>query len=109
MSSPDSGLKNRSGQPAQRHFMSVFLTSVRSESFERHRLLVVIVFILPDVVSALCAAPAAVAEVGHDHTLLLSQKHLSPALARCALGGARKIKLRHTHRNFRRPQTSARC
>lgn len=54
--------------------MSVFLTSVRSESFERHRLVVVVILILPDVVAALCAAPAAVAQVGHDHTRLLSQQ-----------------------------------
>lgn len=57
--------------------MSVFLTSVRSESFKRHRLFVVVILVLPDVVCAVCAAPAAVAEVGHDHTRLLSQrKHL---------------------------------
>lgn len=54
--------------------MSVLLTSVRPESFERHRLIVLVVLILPDVVSALGAALAAVAQVGHDHTRLLSQQ-----------------------------------
>lgn len=45
---------------------SVLLTSVRAESFERHRLVVVIILILPGVVSATCAALAAVTEGGHD-------------------------------------------
>lgn len=44
---------------------SLLLTSVGSESFKRHRLLVVIVLILPDVVSTTCAALAAVPEGGH--------------------------------------------
>lgn len=46
--------------------MSVRLTSVRFESFERHRLFVVVIFILPDIVAATCTALAPVVEVGHD-------------------------------------------
>lgn len=89
--------------------MSVFLTSVGSESLERHRLLVVVILILPDVVSAVGAAPAAVAEVGHDHTRHLSQqKH--PKFVQhwhaAFWGGARKVPLRHTHRSSRPPETS---
>lgn len=46
------------------------LTSVRFESFERHGLFVVIVFILPHVVTATRAALAPVVEVGHFKLIL---------------------------------------
>lgn len=45
--------------------VSVRLTSVRFESFERHGLFVVVIFILPDIVAATCTALAPVVEVGH--------------------------------------------
>lgn len=41
------------------------LTSVRFKSLERDRLLVLVIFILPDVVTASGADLASVVEVGH--------------------------------------------